>query len=147
MDQVRMSGATAQKVRIAGLESVFVGGDDGTGGGVRVGQEVAPILAPQAEAPQQANNNIELSTSTPLQDPFAKLRELCRKERERGVSLILEKRVENPNLMSRSLAADPVGGSPKSMMNWAKPHVSYIAKRKPLHDNVIQGLGRSTIQQ
>ena len=25
-DQVRMSGATAQKVRIAGLESAFVGG-------------------------------------------------------------------------------------------------------------------------
>ena len=66
VDQVRMSGATAQKVRIAGLESVFVGGgNDGTGGGVREGQEVEPILAPQAEAPQQANNNIELATSTP----------------------------------------------------------------------------------
>ena len=91
-DQVRMSGATAHKVRIAGLESAFVGGgNDGTGGGVRVGQEVVPILAPQAKAPQPANINAEPSTSTPLQDPFVELREMCRKERERGVSLVLEK--------------------------------------------------------
>ena len=107
IDQFRMSGATAQKIRVAGLESVFVGGgNDGTGGGVRVGQEVVPILAPQAKAPQPVNINVEPSTSTPLQDPCAKLRELCRKERERGVSLVLEKMVENPILMSRSLVAD-----------------------------------------
>ena len=121
VDQVRMSGATAQKVRIAGLESAFAGGNDGTGGGVRVGQEVASILAPQAEAPQQASNNEQPITSTPLQDPFAKLRDLCRKERERGVSATVEKVVENPILMSRSLVLDPVGGSPKSTMNWVKP--------------------------
>ena len=64
-DQVRMSGAPAQKVRIAGLESAFVGGNDGTGGGVRVGQEVATILAPQAKASQRATSNEQPSTSTP----------------------------------------------------------------------------------
>ena len=112
VDQVRMSGATAQKVRIAGLESAFVGGNEGTGSGVRVGQEVAPIPAPQAKAPQSANINAEPTTSTPRQDPCAKLRELCRKERERGVSLVLEKRVENSIFLSRSLAVDLVGGAP-----------------------------------
>ena len=77
-----MSGATAQKIRIAEQEPVFEGGNCGTGSGVRVGREIAPTLAPQADAPQQSNNNEEPTTSTPLQDPFAKLRELCRKERE-----------------------------------------------------------------
>ena len=137
-----MSGATAQNVRIAGLESAFVGGgNDGTGDGIRVGQEIAPILAPQAEAPQQANNNVQPTTSTPLQDPFAKLRDLCRKERERGASATVEKVVENPILLSRSLVTDPFGGSPKSTMNWVKPPLSMIAKRRPPHGNAIQGRG------
>ena len=78
-----MSGATAQKIRVAGLESVFVGGgNDGTGDGARVGQEIAPTPAPQADAPIPSNSNVKPITSTPLQDPLAKLRELCRKERE-----------------------------------------------------------------
>ena len=77
-----MNGVTAQKIRIAGQDSVFLGGNDGTESGVRVGQEMAPSLPPQANSPQQLNNHAEPSTSTPLLDPFAKLRELCRKERE-----------------------------------------------------------------
>ena len=141
VERVRMSGATAEKIRIAEQEPVFEGGNCGTGSGLRVGREIAPTLAPQADAPQQLISNVGPSTSTPLQDPIAELRELCRKERERGVSLTVEKTVENPILLSRSLVADPVGGSPKSPTNWVKPPVSMIAKRRPPHGNATQGLG------
>ena len=43
--------------------------------------------------------------------------------------------------MSRSLAADPVGGSPKSTTNFVKAPVSSIAKGRPTHGNAIQGQG------
>ena len=53
IEQVRMSGATSQKIRIAGLDSVFVGGNDAMESGGRVGQEMAATLPPQADAPEQ----------------------------------------------------------------------------------------------
>ena len=91
IDDVRMSWSTAQNILIVGQEAVSMGGNDGTGNGVRVGEERAPTRPPQADAPQQLNNNAGPSSTTTLQDPFAKLKEICRKERERGFSLMLEK--------------------------------------------------------
>ena len=69
-ERVRMSGATAQKIRIAVQESVLEGGNYGTGNGVRVGQEMAPTLPPQANAPQQLNDNAGPTTSTPCRIHF-----------------------------------------------------------------------------
>ena len=53
-----MSGATAQKIRLDGLESIYLGDNEGTGNGVTVGKEMAPTMAPQADAPQQSNNKM-----------------------------------------------------------------------------------------
>ena len=140
-DQVRMCGATAQKIRTSGQESVFVGGNDEWGNGVRVGQSVTPALAPQAVAPLQSNSAGPNSTSAPLQDQQASLREMCRGERERLSSMVLERNVKIPTAMARSPPTDPGIGPAGLLGNWVKPPVRSLARSTHLDNNAGQGQG------
>ena len=100
---------------------------------------MTPTLAPEAGAPHQSNNAGMPNTSTRLQDRQVKLRDLCRRERERGTSMVLERKVENLVPMTRSLLIDPGRADPKSTRNWTKPPDRSIIKSKPLVVNVAQG--------
>ena len=66
--QVRMSGATAQKIRRAGLSVNSGRESEGGERGVRVAQLVSPTLPPQQQAQSQANSTGSQSPSTPSSD-------------------------------------------------------------------------------
>ena len=65
MEQDRMSGATAQKMRRAGGNAKSGRGSEEDGNGVRVGQRMSPTLAPQQPALSPAKSASSQAPTTP----------------------------------------------------------------------------------
>ena len=130
IEQVGLSGATAQKIRIAGQELGFVGGmilwetafgwDSVTHPGA---SESGPIAVKQCWAEEHQH---------PRQDQQSALRELCRNERESGSSMVLERNVVIPTAILRSPPTNPARMKLKSLRNWVKPPESSLIFGYPL---------------
>ena len=103
---------------------------------------VSATLAPQTVGTLQSNSAGPQITSTGRQDQQSAVREqLCRKERERGSSTVLERNVEIPPTIAMSPPTDSGRGKFKSLGNWVKPPVRSLLMGKPLEDNSAQEQG------
>ena len=126
VEQVRMSGATAQKIRKAGGNAKSGRGSEEGGNGVRVGQRMSPTLAPQQATPSPAKSAGSQSPTTPSSD---------QQTSSEGEQSLSSGEGRNPGVgtmnktyptMARSHPSHGGWGSLISEENWVKPPLSSL---------------------